>query len=128
MPQKTMDKKKLEHYKKLLLKLKESLMHDVKNMAHNTDNQGNESSDVSGHVMHMADVATDMYDKEFNLGLASHDRQLLQKIDDALLRIERGTYGFCLGSGKPISQARLEAIPYVEYCLEYQEELERKKK
>jgi len=123
-----MDKKKLEHYKKLLTNMKEKLSHDVKNMAHNTDNQGNESSDVSGHVSHLADVATDMYDKEFNLGLASHDRKLLQQIDDALLRIEKGIYGICLGSGKAISQGRLDAIPYAEYCLEYQEELEKKKR
>ena len=128
MPNRTMDKKKLEHYKKILTSLKEKVSHDVKNMAHNTDNQGNESSDVSGHVLHIADVATDMYDKEFNLGLASHDRKLLQRIDDALLRIEKGTYGICLGSGKAISQARLDAIPYAEYCLEYQEELDKKKK
>ncbi|HPN89152.1 MAG TPA: TraR/DksA family transcriptional regulator [Candidatus Omnitrophota bacterium] len=128
MPNRTIDKKKIEHYKKLLMAMKEKVSHDVKNMAHNTDNHGNESSDISGHVLHMADVATDMYDKEFNLGLASHDRKLLQKIDDALLRIEKGTYGICLGSGKPISQARLDAIPYAEYCLEYQEELDKKKK
>jgi DnaK suppressor protein len=74
----------------------------------------------------MADVATDMYDKEFNLGLASKEREILQKIEDALRRIEDGTYGYCLATGKPISQARLKAIPYVEYCLEYQEQLEKK--
>jgi RNA polymerase-binding protein DksA len=127
MPKKKLDKKKLEAFKKLLLKLKDSLTHDIKNMSDVAGSSMNDSSDVSGHVQHMADVATDMYDKEFSLGLASKDRELLQRIDDALDRIKKGTYGFCLATEKPISQARLKAIPYAEYCLEYQEELEKKK-
>ena len=90
-----------------------------------TGSSKEESVDVSGHVSHMADVATDMYDKEFSLGLASKDRELLQKIDEALERINNKTYGVCLGTKKPISQARLKAIPYAEYCLEYQEEIEK---
>jgi len=128
MPQKAkkMDKKKLESFKKLLLKLREDLVHDVKNLSESSTG-GNESHDVSGHVMHMADVATDMYDKEFSMGLASKDREILQRIEDALKRIEDGTYGICLGTGKPIKEARLKAIPYAEYCLEHQEEIENQK-
>lgn len=117
-------KKDLDAFKKLLLALKENLVHDIKNMAQNTSNADSDSGDVSGHVLHMADVATDMYDKEFSLGLASKDRELLQKIEEALSRIEKGTYGICLGTGKAIKRERLQAIPYAEYCLEYQEEIE----
>lgn len=122
--QKRLDPKKLETYKNILTKLKIEVAHDIKNMSDNTDGS-KDSADVSGHVLHMADVATDMYDKEFTMGLASKEREVLQKIDEALQRIENGTYGFCLGTGKAITQARLKAIPYAEYCLEYQEELER---
>jgi len=128
MAQKKLDKKKLEYYKKLLLGLKESFVHDIKNMTDNSGAQANESTDVSGHVQHMADVATDMYDKEFSLGLASKDREVLLKIEQALKRIGEGTYGFCLGTGKAIPQARLKAIPYAEYCLEHQEELDSEEK
>ncbi len=124
MPAKKLDQKKLDYFKKLLIKLRDDLVHDIRNMSDNTGGSNNDSSDVSGHVQHMADVATDMYDKEFSLGLASHDREVLHKINAALKRIEDGTYGFCLATGKPISQARLKAIPYAEYCLKYQEELE----
>ncbi|MCA9393402.1 MAG: TraR/DksA family transcriptional regulator [Candidatus Omnitrophica bacterium] len=124
MPAKKLDQKKLDYYKKLLVKLRDDLVHDIRNMSDNTGSSSNDSSDVSGHVQHMADVATDMYDKEFSLGLASHDREVLHKINAALKRIDDGTYGFCLATGKPISQARLKAIPYAEYCLKYQEELE----
>jgi DnaK suppressor protein len=122
---KKLDAKKLGQYKKLLLQMRENILSDIKNMRGESGDF--DSKDVSGHVIHMADVATDMYDKEFNMGLASKDRVLLQKIEDALRRIEDGTYGFCLATGKTISPARLKAIPYAEYCLEYQEELEKKK-
>jgi RNA polymerase-binding transcription factor DksA len=76
----------------------------------------------------MADVATDMYDREFNLGLASNERELLQRVDAALKRIEDGSYGICLKSKKPIPQARLKAIPYAEYTVAAQEELEQNSK
>ncbi|MCD4781506.1 MAG: hypothetical protein K8S27_13310 [Candidatus Omnitrophica bacterium] len=121
-----MDKKNMEYFKKLLIKMKLDLIHDIRSMTHSPGSDENDSKDVSGHVMHMADVATDMYDREFNLGLASTEREILQKIDEALRRIEEGTFGVCLGTSKLIAKARLKAIPYAEYCLKYQEELENK--
>ncbi len=125
MPDK-LDDKKLDFYKKLLLKMKGQILGDIKSMATENDGDQSDKGDVSGHAMHMADVATDMYDREFNLSLASNDRELLQKIDSALNRIEKGTYGFCLKSNKRIPEQRLKAIPYAEYSLEVQEELDRK--
>src|SRR5262245_40247292 len=114
-PEKKLDKRKLDQYKKILLHLRDELLSDIKTMQ--AESGDLDSKDCSGHVIHMADVATDMYDKEFNMGLASKDRVLLQKIEEALRRVEDGTYGFCLATGKPISPARLKAIPYAEYCL-----------
>ena len=81
---------------------------------------------IYAHAMHMADVATDMYDREFNLSLASGERQIVQQIDSALDRIAKGTYGICIKTGKRISEQRLKAGPYAEYCLEAQEEMDRK--
>jgi len=124
LTKKKLDKKKLEVFKNLLLKMKENIIHDIKNMSSVDSGAKDASVDASGHALHMADVATDMYDREFNLGLASKDRELLHKIDAALQRIEEGTYGICMGTGKAITQARLKAIPYAEYCLSHQEELE----
>lgn len=122
-----MAKKDLDFFKKLLLIKKEEILHDIKNMSNNPRSEDADSRDLSGHVQHMADVATDMYDKEFAMGLASHDRETLQKIDSALRRIDDGTYGICLGTGAVISKERLKAIPYAEYCLKHQEELENNK-
>lgn len=125
MPDQKLTKDKLDYYKKLLLKMKEEILHDIKNISEQSSSTGSDSGDVSGHALHIADVATDMYDREFNLGLASKDRELLQKIDAALIRIEEGTFGICKGTGKPIAQARLKAIPYAEYSREYQEQMEK---
>ena len=127
MPTKKLEKKKLDQYKKLLLKLKDDLVHDINNMSKNPGSQDGDSGDVSGHVLHMADVATDMYDREFNLGLASTEREVLHKIEQALKRIDDKSFGLCFECEKPIPQLRLKAIPYAETCLKCQEKLETQK-
>src|ERR1043166_1768012 len=104
MPDKKVDKKKWEGYKKLLVKIKEEIISDIKQMSSaNAQSQKDSSGDISGHALHMADVATDMYDREFNLGLASNDRELLYKVDGALKRIADNSFGTCLECGKSIA-------------------------
>ena len=127
MPAKNLDTKKLDYYKKLLLKLKESFMHDITNMSKDPGSQNGDSGDISGHVLHMADVATDMYDREFNLGLASSEREVLNRIEQALKRIDKKSFGACAECEKPIPSARLKALPYTETCLKCQEKIETKK-
>jgi RNA polymerase-binding protein DksA len=129
MPLKPFKKKRLdpkfEPYKKLLLKAKEQIIGDIRQLSNdNSESNNDRSGDISGHALHMADVATDMYDREFLLGLASNDRKLLYKIDEALTRMEDGTYGFCIVCKKPIPSVRLKAIPQVRACLKCQEKLE----
>ena len=129
MPDKKFDKKQLATFQKSLLKIKENILHDIKNMSELNSADGKDpSSDVSGHALHMADVATDMYDREFNLGLASNDRETLHKIETALKRIEDHSFGLCIQCRKPIAIARLKALPYTETCLKCQEELEKDSK
>jgi len=124
MPGKILDKKKLDQYKKLLVKLRDSFAHDIDNMSKNPGSQNGDSGDVSGHVLHMADVATDMYDREFNLGLASNEREVLHKIEQALKRINENVFGSCVECEKSIPIARLKALPYTETCLKCQEKIE----
>ena len=127
MNSKGLDKKQLEDFRKQLVELKEKILHDIKNMsAVNSADHKDTTGDVSGHALHMADVATDMYDREFNLGLASNDRELLFKIEGALKRVESRSFGLCSNCHKTIPQIRLKAIPYVETCLKCQEALEKK--
>ena len=117
--------KQCEPYRKLLFKIKEQVEGDIRLMSDESAGvQNDRTGDVSGHALHMADVATDMYDREFNLGLASTDREILIKVKQALLRIDDGQFGSCSECKKPIAVARLKAIPYAETCLKCQEKLE----
>ncbi len=77
----------------------------------------NQSHDMM--PMHMADIGSDNYEQEFTLGLIENDHQLLQEIDEALNRINSGTYGICLATGKNISKSRLKHKPWAKYCIEY---------
>jgi DnaK suppressor protein len=129
MPKKKKVVKKFDQYKKALLEIKEQVVGDLKVMKdESTNSNGNGAGDVSGHALHMADVATDMYDREFNLGLASNDREMLSRVNDALQRISEGEFGNCSQCEKPIAVARLKAIPYVETCVKCQEQLETKRR
>jgi RNA polymerase-binding protein DksA len=67
---------------------------------------------------HLADTATDTYDREVDEGLEEDAERLLGEIDRALARIADGSYGTCEICGKPIPEERLEAIPYTTLCIE----------
>jgi RNA polymerase-binding transcription factor DksA len=119
---------KFEPYRKLLMKTKEQITGDIQGLSDDNNGSGNDrGGDVSGHALHMADVATDMYDREFTLGLAATDRELLYQVNEALGRIEEGSYGLCILCKKPILANRLKAIPHAQTCLKCQEAQESKK-
>jgi len=82
-------------------------------------------SDLSNMPTHMADAGSDNYEIENTLGLMDSERKLMREIDEALYRTENGTYGICEGSGKSIPKARLKAIPWAKYCVEYASMLEK---
>ena len=106
---------KLEPFKKLLLKTKEQITGDIRGLSEDNNGSGNDrGGDVSGHALHMADVATDMYDREFTLGLAANDRELLYQVNEALERIEANEYGLCITCKKAIPSTRLKAIPHAQ--------------
>ncbi len=115
-------KKETKKYKESLLKLKERISEDVKHISEDTlkKSQKDAAGDMSGYTLHLADVATDAYDREFSLGLASNDRNVLVQIDDALKRIEEGDYGTCEECEKPIAKVRLKALPFARLCLKCQ--------
>jgi RNA polymerase-binding transcription factor DksA len=78
--------------------------------------------------MHQADAGSDAYDRDFALSLLSQEQDALYEIDEALKRVEVGTYGKCEMSGKPIPRARLEAIPFARFTVECQSQLEKQSK
>ena len=70
----------------------------------------------AGMATHMADLGTDNYRRDFELGLLSDGVDVLEMIDEALQRLEDSEYGICLDCGMPIPRKRLEAKPYAKYC------------
>ncbi len=116
-------KKELKVYRELLLKQKERIVDGIKHIAEDTlkKSQKDAAGDMSGYTLHMADVATDSYDREFSLGLASNDREILFQINDALKKVEDGSYGACQQCAKPIARTRLKALPFARLCLKCQE-------
>ena len=114
-----MTKRELDRYKKLLLKKKEEVLRAVKHIEEDTlsRSQRDASGDLSGYTLHMADVATDSYDREFSLGLASNAQTILYEIEEALKRVKEKRFGNCLICEKPIPRKRLTAIPYAPMCV-----------
>ena len=119
---KRMAKKDLKKYKALLLSERKTVGGDLSYIAHNTLNksQRDSSGDLSGYSYHMADQASDDYERDFSLGRATSEQSLLYSIDEALKRVEDGTYGACLQCGKQISKKRLVALPHGDLCIECQ--------
>lgn len=72
----------------------------------------------------LAEVGTETFHRDQLLGTAAANQRRLMEIDAAIARIEDGTYGVCLATGKPIPEARLEAVPWARFTVEVEEELE----
>lgn len=126
-----MTKKDLERFKKILLKKKKEILSEIQNVEKNmlSKSQRDASGDLSAYTFHMADVATDNFDREFSLGIATNVQQkILYAVDEALKHIDDKTYGKCITCEKPISKSRLLAIPYTNLCVECQSKEEPKKK
>ena len=113
----------IKKFKTLLLSKRNEILGDVLSMESET--LGLQKSDSSNMPTHMADVESDNYGIESTLGLMDSERKLLREIDEALERIENGTYGICEGLKKIIPKARLKAIPWAKYCVEYASMLEK---
>ena len=82
------------------------------------------AKEMESYGVHMADSGTDNFDRDFNLSLLSADQDVIYEIEEALKRIEKGTYGVCEITGKAIPQARLSAIPWARFRVDAQTELE----
>ena len=83
-----------------------------------------EGSEASAFGMHQADAGSDAYDRDFALNLLSQEQDALYEIDEAIKRVQEGTYGVCEVSGEKIPEARLEAIPFARLTVQCQEKLE----
>jgi RNA polymerase-binding transcription factor DksA len=114
--------------KQKLLQLRDAVVDSMAGVAQGTLRSRAEGSEASAFGMHQADAGSDAYDRDFALSLLSQEQDALYEIDEALKRIELGTYGKCEMSGKLIPRARLEAIPFARFTVECQSQLEKQSK
>ena len=114
--------------KEKLLQLRDAMVDSMAGVAQDTLRSRAEGSEASAFGMHQADAGSDAYDRDFALSLLSQEQDALYEIDQALKRIELGTYGKCEMSGKPIPHARLEAIPFARFTVQCQSQLEKQNK
>jgi RNA polymerase-binding transcription factor DksA len=109
-----------------LLMLKDTLLDSMNGVAKDSLRSRAEGSEASAFGMHQADAGSDAYDRDFALSLLSQEQDSLYEIDQALKRIETGTYGVCEISGKAIPHPRLEALPFTRYTVECQADIEKR--
>jgi DnaK suppressor protein len=116
-----MSKQQLAHFQLILLNWKRDLMEEV-------DRTVSHMKDEAANFPDPNDRATQ--EEEFSLELRTRDRErkLIRKIDEALKRIEDGTYGYCLETGEEIGIKRLEARPVATLSIEAQERRERRER
>ncbi len=108
-----MNKKDLEYFKGILEKKRDEAVKNIeylRNVALDSTNQ-EASGDHSAYSFHMADQGTDAMEREKAFLFASRDEKYVRQIDEALDRIENGTFGICRVTGKAIGKERLEAVP-----------------
>ena len=116
---KTMDKKRLDYYKKKLLARREELLKTIAR----TEEEGRQADDDP--TVDLADKAANSYTKEFLFGMTNTDRALLNQIDVALKRIAEEEYGTCMNCEEEMQQKRLEAVPWARHCINCQEKAEK---
>ena len=116
-----MNERQLEYFKKKLLTWKEEILRESRETVTHLQAETENHPDL-------ADRATSETDRALELRTRDRQRKLISKIDEALRRIEDGSYGYCEETGEPITLARLEARPVATLSLEAQERHERRER
>jgi len=117
-----MNNQDLAHFKELLLEERESILNEFKtNNSFGLDENLNDSiGELSGYDNHPADIGTEVFERGKDIALQENQRHILDLVDEALQRMEKGQYGMCVTCNKEIPNERLEAVPYAKYCIEHQ--------
>ena len=127
---KKLTKKQLQHFKDKLLAEKQKALEEMGELQQSNLKQSisDSAGENSRYSYHLGDVASLSYGREFSMGLAERQQKYLEQIDDALARIEDGSYGICKVTGDPIDLERLEEVPVAKYSVKGKEILERRKR
>ena len=118
---KGIDKKTLERFRKILLREREQIVGEVKQIYESSKEMGQDGTQDIG------DEAANIYNKQILLSLTENERMRLQEMDESLDHIENGTYGICDVCGGPIGLKRLEVRPVAKHCVSCKTKLEKGK-
>ncbi len=118
---KGLDKKTLGRFKKILLREREQIVGEVKQIYESSKEMGQDG------IQDIGDEAANIYNKQILLSLNENERMRLQELDESLDRIGNGSYGICEECGEPIGIKRLEARPIAKYCVPCKTQLEKGK-
>ena len=113
------------HFRQRLLDERKRVVAAIDNL--HEDHPGSMSDETGEDAVydnHLADTATETYDRELDYTLEENSEHVLAEIDAALKRIDEGTYGTCANCGKQIAPERLDARPYATLCIDCQREQE----
>ncbi len=121
-----MDATKLDGLREALIARREEIQAEVDRMATEMRWLGGDQEDEAGSLgNHLADDGSDVMEQERLSTISADLQDMLRQIDRALERLDDGSYGICQRCGQPINPERLEAFPYVAYCIDCQTVLER---
>jgi len=110
----------LEAFRQHLLEKRRTILGDVR-LIHEEAQANSPEAVTPGDL---ADIGGNLANVETKAHLLDREVRLLSEIDEALERIDQGTYGLCLSTGKPISKKRLQALPWARYCAEHARDAE----
>lgn len=114
-----------EYFRKLLVDERERVSSTVENLHESNSRSFEEETEEETYDNHLADSATATLNREIDSTLEENSEHVLVGIDEALDRIENGTFGTCARCGKQIAEDRLEALPYATRCIDCQRLAER---
>lgn len=116
-------KREMDEFRKMLIEERGRLMEELEAMEeHTPEVEEQVGMDVGGgHDEDLADVASSTFEREKGLALESSVQAMLTQVEEALDRIEEGTYGICQRCGDPIDTARLRVLPYATLCIRCKE-------
>ncbi len=122
-------KEQLKQFRQLLITERVKLANEIKSITQDVSKSPREASgDLSAYTVHMADMAADTFDRELSMNIVSNEQEVLYQIDDALKRLDDGSFGICQQCNQPIAMSRLKAVPYASLCIGCQRAKEQKNK
>lgn len=117
IPSSSLDKKSLDYFRKILLSKRKNAEEEIRLLTENINILDNDNDPDYMPASDIQEAGTDTQSDTLNYQLMERTRKYINQIDDALERIDNGTFGICQATGQPISRARLEVVPHTRFSI-----------